>query len=101
MGQLKFARLVIFLFSDGRLHAIYDITLAYSDPVPLEERSILRGDLPKEIHFLVRRSVNLQYIDPRGRPQSRQIVITIFTQVVRPYVRPSVLSSNHCDCGLA
>ena len=32
---------------------------------------------------------NIQ-IDPRGRPQSRPVVITIFTHVVRPSVRPSV-----------
>ena len=28
-------------------------------------------------------------IDPRGRPQSRQVVITIFIQIVRPSVRSS------------
>ena len=34
-------------------------------------------------------------IDPRGRPQSRPVVITIFTQCpsVRTYVRPSVRPS--------
>ena len=41
--------------------------------------------------------------DPRGRPQCRPIVITIFPQIVRP--KTSKSSDNHCrpgrDCGLA
>ena len=50
-------------------------------------------------------------IDPRGRPQSRPVVITIFTQSVRQSVRPSVRPSQNFkikrqslparDCGLA
>ena len=32
-------------------------------------------------------------VDPRGRPQSRPVVITIFTQSVRQSVRPSVRPS--------
>ena len=45
-------------------------------------------------------------IDPGGRPQSRPVVITIFTHVVRPSVRPagrhktSKSSDNHCRAGL-
>ena len=47
-------------------------------------------------------------IDPRGRPQSRLVVITIFTQSFLPYVRKSVpklqnqaTSTTGRDCGLA
>ena len=38
----------------------------------------------------------IKVIDPRGRPQSRPVVITIFTQC--PFVRPktSKSSDNHC-----
>ena len=45
-------------------------------------------------------------VDPRGRPQSRPVVITIFAQSVRQSVRPSVRpktsisSDNHCRPGL-
>ena len=41
-------------------------------------------------------------IDSRGQPQSRPVVITIFTQSVRPSVRPKTLkpSHNHCRPGL-
>ena len=34
-------------------------------------------------------------------PQSRQLVITIFTQGVRPYVRLKTLKSSDNHCGLA
>ena len=47
-------------------------------------------------------------IDPRGRPQSRLLVITIFTHVVHPYVRMSVPKMQYQaeitasrNCGLA
>ena len=46
---------------------------------------------------------SLLAIDPRGLPQSRPVVITIFTHVVRPSVRPSVRPysrDNHCRPGL-
>ena len=36
----------------------------------------------------------IEYFDPRGRPQSRLVVINIFTQSVRPKSLNS--SSNHC-----
>ena len=41
-------------------------------------------------------------IEPQGRPQSRLVVISIFTQVVRPSVRSklSKLNENHCRLGL-
>ena len=52
----------------------------------------------------------MYYIDPRGRPQSGQVVITIVTHVVRPSAHPSVrlcvrpktdiLTGNHCRLGL-
>eukprot|EP01104_Vermistella_antarctica_P017373 TRINITY_DN614_c1_g1_i1.p1 TRINITY_DN614_c1_g1~~TRINITY_DN614_c1_g1_i1.p1 ORF type:complete len:400 (-),score=71.08 TRINITY_DN614_c1_g1_i1:29-1228(-) len=35
--------------------SIYDITIAYPDVVPENEACLLHGQLPKEIHFLVRR----------------------------------------------
>ena len=43
-----------------------------------------------------------KFIDPRGRPQSRPVVITIFTQSVRLFVRPktSKSSDNHVRPGL-
>ena len=45
-------------------------------------------------------------IDPRGRPQSRPVVITIFTQVVCPSVRPEISNIKRKitagrDCGMA
>ena len=41
--------------------------------------------------------------DPRGRPQFRPVVITIYTQIIRPTIRPSensTSSDNHCRLGL-
>ena len=43
--------------------------------------------------------------DPRGRPHFRPVVITIFTQVIHPSVRPKLQNQSKItagrDCGLA
>ena len=39
-------------------------------------------------------------IDPRGRPQSRPVVITIFTHVVRPSGTKLQITAGR-DCGMA
>ena len=45
-----------------------------------------------------------ELVDPRGRPQSRPVVITIFTQSVRPSVpklqNQATITAGR-DCGLA
>ena len=43
-------------------------------------------------------TLRIMHFDPRGRPQSLPVVITIFTQIVRPSVRPktSISFINHC-----
>ena len=42
------------------------------------------------------RSLSLEkwFIDPQDRPQSQPVVITIFTQNVRPPVRPKTTKSS-------
>ena len=51
------------------------------------------------------KNVLINFLDPRGRPQSPPVVITIFTQVVSPSVLLSVpILQNQAkitDCGLA
>ncbi|XP_014220970.1 lysocardiolipin acyltransferase 1-like [Trichogramma pretiosum] len=39
----------------GRLDAVYDLTIAYPDHVPQCELDLLRGKMPDEVHFHVRR----------------------------------------------
>ena len=70
-----------------RLHYQFYVSMHYS----------LNQQLPQIIMHEV-----LGLFDPIGRPQSRPVVITIFTQSVRPSVRlkTSKSSDNHCMPGL-
>ena len=62
---------------------------------------------PMKTTYRIYSPIHVVYIDPRGRP----VVITIFTQSVRPSVRPYVRKSKNFkfkrqslparDCGLA
>ena len=45
----------------------------------------------KKSKFCIDFAFKIRVVDLRGRPQSRPVVITIFTQSVRPSVRPKTV----------
>ena len=46
---------LILPFLDGGLHAVYDVTIAYPDETPINEKDLLGGKFPNEIHFHIKR----------------------------------------------
>lgn len=44
-----------FFFKDQSLNAIYDLTMAYPDEVPEDERSMANGVMPREVHCHIKR----------------------------------------------
>ena len=52
---LIFTPLICNFFTDGGLHAIYDVTIGYPDKIPETEQDIIDGNLPNEIHFHIKR----------------------------------------------
>jgi len=50
-----FTYLVQQMRQHGGLHAVYDVTIAYPDETPVNEKDLLDGKFPNEVHFHIKR----------------------------------------------
>ena len=81
----QFAKICTFIFS-ARTRVTYKSSKSHC-LMDFEQAKCIMAD--SYLSHTIIKSLVLSF-DPHGRPQSRPVVITIFTQVVRPSVHPSV-----------
>ena len=46
---------IVYLFIDGGLHSVYDVTIAYPDEIPEKEKDLVEGKIPQQVHFHIKR----------------------------------------------
>ena len=47
----------MYLFIDGGLHSVYDVTIAYPDEIPEKEKDLVEGKIPQQVHFHIKRYI--------------------------------------------